>query len=265
MKIVILGMGHMGSWLTKELLREHEVAVYDIDERKSEGLSNIFRLHHPREIEGYRPELLINAVSLQHTVAAFEETLRYLPKNCIIGDVASIKGEIADYYSRGGFKFASVHPMFGPTFANMKILKEENGVIISESCEDGRDFFNRLFTRLGLRIFEYSFEEHDSMMAYSLTVPFVASMMFAGCVDAKAVPGTTFKRHMKIARNLLSEDDHLLAETLFNPHSVAQLGRMTSQLQYLKHIITGKDFEVAREFFAKLRENIGEQPSSPEN
>ena len=122
-----------------------------------------------------------------------------------------------------------------------------------------------LFTRLGVRLFEYSFDEHDRMMAYSLTIPFVSSMMFAGCVDAKTVPGTTFKRQMTIARHLLSEDDHLLAETLFNPHSVAQLGRMTSQLQFLKHIIAGKDFEVAREFFAKLRENIDEPASLPES
>jgi prephenate dehydrogenase len=265
MKIVILGTGHMGSWLAKELSRENEVAVYDIDEGKSAGLDYVFRLRYPRDIKDYRPELLINAVSLRHTIASFEETCRYLPGDCMISDVASIKGEIADFYSRAGFKFVSVHPMFGPTFANMDSLREENAVIINESSGEGKQFFVRLFTGLGVSLFEYSFDEHDRMMAYSLTVPFVSSMMFAGCVDAKTVPGTTFKRQMAIARHLLSEDDHLLAETLFNPHSVAQLGRMTSQLQFLKHIIAGKDYEVAREFFAKLRENIGEPADLPES
>jgi prephenate dehydrogenase len=264
MKIVILGTGHMGSWLTRELSCEDEVAVYDTDERKSVGLSTVSRLSHPREIKEYQPDLLINAVSLQHTVAVFEETASYLRNDCMIGDVASVKGEIADYYNRAGFRFVSVHPMFGPTFADMETLKEENGVIISESCREGRDFFHRLFTKLGLRIFDYSFEEHDNMMAYSLSVPFVSSMMFAGCVDAKTVPGTTFKRQMTLARHLLSEDDHLLAEILFNRHSIDQLGRMTSQLEFLKHIIKARDYDVAKELFARLRENIREPDGSAE-
>ena len=138
MKIVILGTGHMGSWLAKELSRENEVAVYDIDEGKSGGLNYVFHLSHPREIKDYRPELLINAVSLQHTIASFEETCPYLPEDCMISDVASIKGEIADFYSRAGFKFVSVHPMFGPTFANMDSLREENAVIINESSDRGQ-------------------------------------------------------------------------------------------------------------------------------
>lgn len=264
MKIVILGAGHMGSWLAREISRENEVAFYDTDRGKSVGLNNVFRLSHPREIKEYQPELLINAVSLQHTIAAFEEASRYLRDDCMICDVASVKGEIADYYDCAGFKFVSVHPMFGPTFADMKAVHEQNAVIIKESCSEGKQFFVELFTRLAVRLFEYSFDEHDRMMAYSLTIPFVSSMMFAGCVDATAVPGTTFKHHMTIARQLLSEDDHLLAEILFNSNSVAQLGRMASQLQFFMHIITGKDYEVAREFFAKLRENIGETTGSPE-
>ena len=69
---------------------------------------------------------------------------------------------------------------------------------------------------------------------------------------------------MTIACHLLSEDDLLLAEILFNPHSVAQPGRVKSQLEFLKHIIKGNDYEVAKEFFAKLRQNIGESEGLPE-
>ena len=139
----------------------------------------------------FEPDFLINAVTLHRTVAAFEEAAPFLSQECILGDVASIKGEIAGYYKKAGFRFVSVHPMFGPTFADMESPLRENGVIISESCDEGRDLFVRLFTRLGVRIFTYSFEEHDRMMAYSLTTPFLASLAFAACVDIKAVPGTT--------------------------------------------------------------------------
>ena len=95
------------------------------------------------------------------------------------------------------------------------------------------------------------------MMAYSLTTPFISSLVFASCVDSTAVPGTTFARHMKIAKGLLSEEDHLLCEVLFNPHSLPQLDRITARLEYLKHIIKGRDREEAKKFLDKLRKKIG--------
>jgi prephenate dehydrogenase len=263
MRIVILGAGHMGSWLARELSGENDIAVYDIDENKSAALKNVSRLSHPRTINEFQPDLLVNAVSLQHTIAAFEETSSFLKNDCIICDVASVKGEIPGYYRKAGYRFASIHPMFGPTFADMESLKEENGVIITDSCGEGREFFRRLFLRLRVRIFEYSFEEHDRMMAYSLAMPFVSSMIFSACVNTETVPGTTFKRHMEIARNLLSEDDHLLSEILFNPYSLLELDRITSRLEFLKHIIRGRDYEEIAQFFEGLRGNIGGSSGRP--
>jgi prephenate dehydrogenase len=196
-------------------------------------------------------------------VAAFQEAAPFLPRECILADVTSIKAKIADYYKTAGFRFASVHPMFGPTFADMERPLDENGVIIAESCGEGREIFTNLFTRLGVRVFTYSFEEHDRMMAYSLTTPFLASLVFAACVDAKAVPGTTFARHMALARKLLTEDDHLLSEILFNPYSLDEIGKITSRLELLKHIIMAQDSHEASRFFERLRDNIGNETRGP--
>jgi prephenate dehydrogenase len=258
MKIVVLGLGHIGSWLATELSKDNEVSAFDVDAAKTGAGGTFARLGRLSEIGDHRPHLLINAVTLQHTVRAFKEATAHLDGNCIICDVASVKGRIIEYYQTAPFPFVSVHPMFGPTFAAMDRVREENAVIITESCAEGRRFFEAFFGRLGVRAFNYSFEEHDRMMAYSLTVPFVSSMIFAACVDAKTVPGTTFTRHMAIARALLSEDDHLLAEILFNPHSVAEINRITSRLEFLKHIIGARDEKEAEEFFRRLRENITE-------
>jgi len=262
--IVLLGCGHMGSWLARELSREHRLAVYDTDGTKSECGRGIVRLGRLEDIRETNPDLLVNAVTLHHTVAAFKEVIPFLPRECILSDVASIKGKIADYYKEAGFKFVSVHPMFGPTCANMEKPLRENGVIISESCKEGQYLFVKLFIRLGVRVFTYSFEEHDRMMAYSLTTPFLASLTFAACVDAEAVPGTTFARHMTLARKLLAEDDHLLAEILFNPYSLEELAKITSRLEFLKHIVMARDYDEARAFFARLRENIGDDTGGPQ-
>lgn len=257
MKIAVLGLGHIGSWLANELSLEHAVIGYDVDPAKTLCAEGFIRLRRPEEICDHQPDLCINAVTLQHTVPVFEQAAPYLRNGCIIADCASVKDNIVDYYRGAPFPFVSVHPMFGPTFASMDRLREENAVIIKESSEVGRRVFQDLFDRLGVRVFQYSFEEHDRMMAYSLTVPFVSSMIFAACVDATTVPGTTFTRHMALARGLLSEDDHLLGEILFNPHSVAEINRITSRLEFLKHIIAARDRNEAERFFRQLRENIG--------
>ncbi|MBU0532815.1 prephenate dehydrogenase/arogenate dehydrogenase family protein [Candidatus Micrarchaeota archaeon] len=256
MKIVILGIGNMGSWLAKELSKENEIAIYDQDKKKTAKVKNAKVLSELSEIKEFGPEMLVNAVSLQNTIEAFESTVKYTPEECVICDVASIKKDLPGYYKKCGRKFASLHPMFGPTFANMDSLKEESLVIIKESDGQAANFFRWFFGRLGLKLFEYTFKEHDNMMAYSLTTPFAASLVFAACVDDTTVPGTTFARHRKLAKGLLSEDDHLLAEVLFNPESIGQLERITSRLEFLKHVIRDKDYDEARKFFDKLRKNI---------
>jgi prephenate dehydrogenase len=69
-------------------------------------------------------------------------------------------------------------------------------------------------------------------------------------------PGTTFKRHMKIARGLLSEDDYLLTEILFNPRTPKQIERIQEELKQLQNIIKDKDSKAMKEYLTKIRKNI---------
>ncbi len=256
MKIAIIGMGHMGSWLAKELSKQNTVAVFDKDRARSGSVADVTVLGGLKELRAFEPEFLINAVSLQNTVSVFEELIQYIPQDCLISDMASVKGNLDEFYEKSGFRFVSVHPMFGPTFADMDALQGESVLIIKESHPHGTAFVKSFFGRLGVAIHEYSFKEHDKMMAYSLTLPFISSMTFASCVDKGAVPGTTFAKHMKIAKGLLSEDDHLLGEVLFNTYSLPELDKVTAMLEYLKHIIRDRDQEVLTSFLNRLRDNI---------
>jgi prephenate dehydrogenase len=69
-------------------------------------------------------------------------------------------------------------------------------------------------------------------------------------------PGTTFKRHLDIAKGLLSEDDFLLSEILFNPYSPEQLEKIIAELRALESIINEKDTEQMQQFLKKVRKNI---------
>ena len=69
-------------------------------------------------------------------------------------------------------------------------------------------------------------------------------------------PGTTFKKHMMVARGLLSEDDYLLSEILFNPHTPGQVEKIQNELEDLLDIIRRKDTEAMQLFLKKVRKNI---------
>jgi len=257
MRIAIIGAGNMGSWLVESLCLDYEVGIFDHDRSKLKYFFNSRKFLYYEEIMDFTPDLLINAVSLDQTIPLFNEIISYLPEDCIISDITSVKSGLADYYRKLGRRFVSTHPMFGPTFANVKDLSDENAIIITESDEEGKAFFREFYGALKIRIHEYSFKQHDKTIAYSLSIPFSSTMVFAACMKEQEAPGTTFKKHFNIAEGLLSEDDYLLTEILLSPYSLGQVERINEQMTALIEMIRSKDKEKLREFFARLRGNIG--------
>ncbi len=257
MRIAIIGAGNMGSWLVESLCLDYEVGVFDMDRSKLKYFFNSRKFLYYEEIMDFTPDLLINAVSLDQTLPLFEEIVSYLPEKCIISDITSVKSGLADYYKKLGRRYVSTHPMFGPTFGNVKDLSNENAIIISESDEEGKEFFREFYSSLKIKIHDYSFQEHDETIAYSLSIPFSSTMVFAACMKEQEAPGTTFKKHYSIAEGLLSEDDYLLSEILLSPYSLNQVERISEQMEALKEMIKSRDKEKLTAFFAMLRSNIG--------
>lgn len=256
MKILILGAGKMGTFLTDALCLQHEVALFDVDASRLRFVFNTQRMSKLEEIPAFEPELLINATTLKYTLSAFEMVLPFLPKDCILSDIASVKTGLPEFYASTGMKFVSTHPMFGPTFANLDNLSMHNTIIISESDEKGKVFFREFYASLKLNIFEYSFVEHDKTIAYSLSIPFTSTLVFASVMKKQEAPGTTFKKHMDIANGLLSEDDYLLSEILFNPYTAEQVGLIQERLTQLLSIVQEKDSVRMKAFLQQARENI---------
>ena len=256
MKILILGAGKMGTFFTDVLCMQHEVALFDVNPKNLRFVFNTYRMTSYDEVKEFEPELLINCVTLNHTLDAFKAVLPYLPQNCIISDIASVKTGLPEFYKECGMRYVSTHPMFGPTFANLEDLSRQNAIIISESDHMGKVFFKDLYSSLRLNIFEYTFLQHDETIAYSLSIPFVSTMVFAAVMKHQDAPGTTFKKHMGIARGLFSEDDYLLTEILFNPFTSGQVENIRKELKDLLALIEAKDTVKLQEYLKRLRKNI---------
>ena len=256
MKILILGAGKMGTFFCDVLSFKHEVAMYDIDPKRLRFTFNTQRMTNIEEVKDFNPELVINASTVKYTLDAYNQVLPYLEKSCILSDIASVKTGLPEFYAQCGHPFVSTHPMFGPTFASLSNLSSENAIIISEGDHLGKVFFKDLYNELHLNIFEYTFKEHDETIAYSLSIPFASTLVFASVMKHQDAPGTTYKRHMAIARGLMSEDDYLLSEILFNPNTSGQLDQIRDQLLRLQNIVEARDGMKMKEFLEEVRNNL---------
>lgn len=246
----------MGSFFADVLSFNHDVAVLDTDPKKLRFIYNTQRMTNPQEVREFAPELVINAATLKYTIDAFNNVLEYLPSTCILSDIASVKTGLEEFYAQCKRPFVSTHPMFGPTFASLSDLSTQSAIIISESSHMGKVFFRDLYSGLKLNVFEYTFQEHDETIAYSLSIPFASTLVFASIMKHQDAPGTTFKRHMSIAQGLLSEDDFLLTEILFNPYTSGQVERIREKLKELIDIIDKKDSSKMKDFLTEVRKNI---------
>lgn len=256
MRILIIGAGKMGSFFSDLLSFKHSVAVFETNPQRLRFTYNVRRMSSPDEIADFDPQLVINAATVKYTLEAFRMVIPYIGKECILADIASVKTGLPEFYAECGHPFVSSHPMFGPTFASLSNLQDENAIIISEGDHLGKVFFKDLYNELHLNIREYTFKEHDEVIAYSLSIPFTSTLVFGSVMKHQDAPGTTYKRHMAIARGLMSEDDFLLTEILFNPHTVEQIDKIQDKLETLKEIVAHKDSNAMKEFLEQVRENL---------
>ncbi len=256
MKILILGAGKMGSFFCDLLSFGHDVAVYDRDPERLRFTYNVRRFMSLDEVGDFDPDMVINAATVKYTIDAFRQVLPHLRPDALLSDIASVKRGLPEFYAEAGHPYVSTHPMFGPTFASLSNLADENAIIISEGDAAGIAFFEQLYNSLGLHIEHYTFNGHDETIAYSLSVPFASSLVFGSAMKHQPAPGTTFKRHMAIARGLMSEDDYLLSEILFNPDSVAQLDRILASLSELRRIVATRDSAAMQAYLAAVRTNL---------
>lgn len=256
MKILILGAGKMGSFFCDILSFDHEVGIYDFDPKRLRFTYNCHRFSTLDEVDAFAPDMVINAATVKYTLDAFRQVMPHLRPDTILSDIASVKTNLPEFYASAGHPFVSTHPMFGPTFASLSNLANENAIIINEGSSEGIAFFDELYNRLGLHIEHYTFDEHDRTIAYSLSIPFASSLVFGSTMKHQPAPGTTFKRHLAIAKGLMSEDDFLLSEILFNPNTAGQLARISSALAELKDIIEARDSQAMKAFLDRVRANI---------
>lgn len=254
--ILILGVGKMGFWIAGELVKNYRVALLDKRAVEIPDDQQYQIITSPSHIPLFRPQMVINAVNLQAVTSAFQEVIPFLDPDTLLVDVASLKNKIKEFYHEAGFDFVSVHPMFGPTFGNLKNLHGQHAVIISESAERGSHFFSCFFNNLDIHLHRLSFRDHDSMMASSLGLPLISSLIFSAGMDSRDIPGTSFQKQLQLAEGIFSEEPGLLSEILLNLNNRGQITFLKEYLTNLEQLIEKGNKEGLLQMFQSVRKKI---------
>lgn len=260
MRILILGAGKMGLFFADCLSTQHEVALYDADPDRLRFTYRARRLATLDEVADFAPEMLVNSVSLQHTIEAFQQVMPHLSAGCILTDIASVKRGLGDFYATCAHPWFSSHPMFGPTFGNLKDLAGQNAILIEGNSYLGLKVFAEVYHSLGLNVRLLSMQEHDEEMACALSLPFLCTLAFAEGIHAHPLPGTTWRRHLAVARGLLSEDDNLLEEILFTPDTVRMCAQLVASATELERIVQERDGSALRAWLERNRHKLAQLP-----
>jgi prephenate dehydrogenase len=97
-------------------------------------------------------------------------------------------------------------------------------------------------------------------VAYSLSIPVRVDLRLRRCHAApRSAWNDLQEAHEAIAKGLLSEDDYLLQEILFNPRTPTQVEKIRTELKILLDIITRKDADAMNNYLKKIRANISAQ------
>jgi prephenate dehydrogenase len=252
--ILILGYGKLGKWFVLQLSKTYNVLIYEKKSISYKETNNLQFIQNPKDIESYKPDLIINAVNLNSTISSFNSVSKYVSNDTILADITSLKEGMPEYYKEAGFRFVSTHPMFGPTHGNMNNLKEQNALIIEESDNEGKNFFINFYKTQGIKIHFTSFYNHDKLMADALSLPFMTLLSFAANTEEVETPGTTYQKESITAKKLLNEDTQLIAEILFNTHSLKQIEKINSFFEKLHKIIHSKDYKEMVNIINRLKE-----------
>jgi prephenate dehydrogenase len=252
-----MGFGKMGSWLWALLKDDFDLAIYEISNAVIITRNDTVFLKNMTEVEQFSPDLVINCTTLSRTREAFEDLLPFLPSGCLLADIASVKSDISGFYRECGFQYVSVHPMFGPTFSDMKKLEGRTAFIITESETAGKEFFTNCFTSAGITCTEISFEEHDKLMAKYLSAPFITALLFTESGGADPVKGTTFDRYHEISGGVLREDSELVSAILANPFTSGILVSMANTLANVTSALSNTGDLTISDLLGAAREKAG--------
>lgn len=237
MRLGIVGLGGMGSWLARHALNSGiKVTGYDTDR------------------ERYTIQEISYANSLEELLEASEIVLIATPPRAAVEVLGRVKEYSAETGWRGGVadtltfkkkiipllesmprgvRAASIHPLFGPRVS--KPWRHKVLVVPVPGREGDIEPFTSLLDTMGLGWEVVDHVEHDRVMGLVIGVPYAIAHALARAVgydalrEAYRVSGTTFKA-LYLLLTTLGDPEWLPREVLEDPDTRYWVDRLAGEL-----------------------------------
>lgn len=258
---IIGGTGRMGRWFARFFKeRGLRVVIHSRSTARAASTAKEVGVEYSESIEGALcSDLVLVATPIGVTARLIDEISMKLRAGTILFDIASVKGDIVRALEDAGASGArpvSVHPLFGPGAESIEgktvliIPVDKDPTLIQE--------VKRLFEGARVQIVD-SVEEHDRMMALTLSLPHFLNIVFGKILSnndilrLKRFSGTTFNLQLLIAESVFTEDPNLYYEIQSqNEYFGEVLDRLTTVVKETCSVVKKGERERFVEDFKKI-------------
>jgi len=262
---VIGGAGRMGKWLVKYFLsRGHAVIISDIkhDAAKTVATSMDAKLAKDNIEAAKDADLCVVSTPIDVTPRVLREIASEVKEAAIVMEICSLKSgvvRVLEEIGRRNVKVLSIHPLFGP---GADKLTGEKIVLVPllEPASETR-LVRRFFPEADIIVVDA--EEHDRIMALTLSLPHFLNIIFASVVSEedlnvlKKLGGTTFTLQSIISEGVMTEDPELYASIqMSNKYTVRYLEKFISRAETLEEYVARKDSKNFFQFYRNIRGSL---------
>ncbi len=265
MRVAIIGgAGRMGRWFARYFKsKDHAVIISDIEEKarniaEKEGF--LFAKSNQDVVKG--ADLIVISVSIESTPNVIKEIEQNLKEDAIVAEISSIKTHVMKTLTdlvQKNVTALSIHPLFG---SGAKTLKGKKiAVIPVKDPEREVNLVQKFFPEATINVI--GAEEHDRIMALTLSLPHFLNLIFASTLSNEDInglrrfAGPSFTLQLILAESVLTENPDIYASIqMMNRHTYPCLEKLMNQAKALKEIIRNNKREELIRFFGKIRSNF---------
>ncbi|MCP8304591.1 MAG: prephenate dehydrogenase/arogenate dehydrogenase family protein [archaeon] len=265
MKVAIIGAGRMGQWFVRYFKsKDDTVVISDIDEVKARAVAKkegaVFTKSNIEAVKD--AELVMISVSIKSTPEVIAEIGQDLVEGTIVAEISSIKTHVMKALidlAQKKVVALSIHPLFGSGARTLKGRKI--AVIPVKDSKIEAELVQRLFPEAIIDLI--GVEEHDKIMALTLSLPHFLNVIFASTLSGedianlKRFAGPSFTLQLILAESMLTESPDIYASIqIMNKHICPYLVKLIHEAKALKETIYKSEQEELISFFERIRESF---------
>jgi prephenate dehydrogenase len=261
---IVGGAGRMGRFFLKYFLSKNNKVIVSDENKGAEKIvkkeGGFFSNSNRDSVKN--SDLTLISVPLDTTSDVIGEISPSIKKGSVIVEISSIKGRTVDILkglSYKGITTISLHPLFG---TGSKSLKGKKMALIPiENEKKEKTVIKKIFPEAIIE--SIGVEEHDRIMALTLSLPHFLNLAFASTLSKENISllrkfaGPTFTMQLLLSESIFSETPDLYASIqISNRNTMFYLNKFINEANLLKKMIAFQNHKKFISLFNKVKKNL---------